>query len=371
MVGNLCWVVFQVVQVFLPCCKDERPFGRSVKISQFGLRKKKFILKFQLLMTWIIAYGRFSSGRLAVLNPMKLLRCEHLLPYFQSFESFGWDEFGHWDLSQVRCHCRFAATFCLLEVLARSRNIGFPRINVCETWQSSRYCISPKLWKVRICVCLGEREVEHIKLNRAIHQPFYLPPPTPASPFTKPWCFHKTSCFAGSALTHLNVKTWQADSSSFRSPPAVTLFPWYFAEEAVFSKMAKGSVVTAYEEGTMFSSHTVTSVSTLTTELAQTHFQTTRSLWRSLTKALVPNVLPGPNHLCANDPVVLPVSLRPVSTCDLRAVCTNLSSWGGQLCAGCFSFKASKGNVLVLPMTGPLLYGALPCSLHFLLVHGE
>lgn len=95
--------------------------------------------------------------------------------------------------------------------------------------------------------------------------------------------------------------------------------------------MAKGSAVTRYEEGAMLSDHTVTSVSTLTTELAQTHFQTTRSLWQSLTKALVPSVLPGPDRLCANDPVVLPVSVRPVSTCGLRAVWTNLSSRGGQL----------------------------------------
>lgn len=82
--------------------------------------------------------------------------------------------------------------------------------------------------------------------------------------------------------------------------------------------MAKGSVVTGYEERTAFSSHMVTSVSTLITELAQTHFQTMRSLWQSLTKALVPNVLPGLDHLCANDPMVLPVSVRPVSTCGLR-----------------------------------------------------
>lgn len=123
--------------------------------------------------------------------------------------------------------------------------------------------------------------------------------------------------------------------------------------------MVKGSVVTGYEDRTMFSSHTVTSVSTLTTELAQAHFQTMRSLWQSLTKALVPNVLPGPDHLCANDPVVLPVTVRPVSTCGLRAVCTNLSSWGRQLCAVCFSFKDCKTNVLVLMATAPLFYGAL------------
>lgn len=135
--------------------------------------------------------------------------------------------------------------------------------------------------------------------------------------------------------------------------------------------MVKGRVVAGYEEGTMFSSHRVTSVSTLTTELAQTYFQTTRSLWQSLTKALDPNVLPGPDHLWANDPVVLPVSVRPVSTCDLRAVCTSLSSWGGQLCALCFCFTVSQRNVLVPMATAPLFYGALPCSLHALLVHGE
>lgn len=153
--------------------------------------------------------------------------------------------------------------------------------------------------------------------------------------------------------------------------PLPLLFSMIFCWKAVFSKAVKGSVVTAYEEWTMFSSHSVTSVSTLTTELAQTRFQTTRSLWQSLTKALAPNVLPGPNHLCANDPVVLPVSLRPVSTCDLRAVCTNLSSWGGQLWAVCFSFRVSKRNVLVLMVRAALFYGALPCSLHVLLVHGE
>lgn len=79
----------------------------------------------------------------------------------------------------------------------------------------------------------------------------------------------------------------------------------------------------------MFSSLSVTSVSTSITELAQAHFQTTRALWQSVTKALVLNVLPGPGHLCANNPVVLPVSVRPVSTCGLRAVCTNLSSCRG------------------------------------------
>lgn len=45
-----------------------------------------------------------------------------------------------------------------------------------------------------------------------------------------------------------------------------------------------------------------------------------RDLCGSLTKALVPNVLPGPDHLCANDPLVLPVSVRPMSTCGPRTV---------------------------------------------------
>lgn len=96
-----------------------------------------------------------------------------------------------------------------------------------------------------------------------------------------------------------------------------------------------------------------------------------RSLWQSVTKASVLNVLPGPGHLCANDPVVLPVSVRPVSTCGLRAVCTNLSGCRGHFCTVCFSFKASKRNVLVLMVKALLFFGALPCSLHVWQVHGE
>jgi len=126
--------------------------------------------------------------------------------------------------------------------------------------------------------------------------------------------------------------------------------------------MVQGSVVTGYEEETMLSGHRVTSVSTLTTELAQTHFQTTRSLWQNLTKALVLNVLPGPDHLCVNDPVALPVSVRPVSTCGLRAVCQNFFNWQGQLCAVCFSFKVSKGMSLCYRQQLPSFMD--PCLVH-------
>lgn len=41
------------------------------------------------------------------------------------------------------------------------------------------------------------------------------------------------------------------------------------------------------------------------------------SLCQSLTKALVLNVLPGPDLPCANDPPVLPASVRPMSTWGL------------------------------------------------------
>lgn len=45
----------------LPCCRDERPFNRYAKTSQFDLinksfRKIRLVLKFKLLMAWIIAY---------------------------------------------------------------------------------------------------------------------------------------------------------------------------------------------------------------------------------------------------------------------------------------------------------------------------
>lgn len=95
-----------------------------------------------------------------------------------------------------------------------------------------------------------------------------------------------------------------------------------------------------------------------------------RDLCGSLTKALVPNVLPGPDRLCANDPVVLPVSVRPVSACGLKAVCTNLSSWGSRSVQFASLAKFLR-NGLVLTVTGPLFYRALPYSLHALLVHGE
>lgn len=303
-------------------------------------------------MVWIIAYGRFSSGKLAVLNAMKFFKCEHLLPLRH--------------FSQVRCHCSFTGTFCLLGALARSRNIGFPRINVCETWQTHVVVYHLSCERC-VFACVSKRERRWRRKTKYNNTPTFPPPPPPLQ------THDQTSrlVLEGSALRHLNVRIWQADPRGFLSPPAVNLFPWYFAEKTVFSKMVQGSAVTRYEEGAMFSGCTVTSVSTLTTELAQTHFQTTRSLWQSLTKALVPSVPPGPDHLCANDPVVLPVSVRPVSTRGLRAVGTNLSSWGGQLCAVCFSFKVSKRNVLELTATAPLFYGALPCSPRVLPVQEE
>lgn len=52
--------------------------------------------------------------------------------YCGNSEKIVWSQ-GHCHFSQMRYHCRTAGTFHLLGMLAESVNVGFPRINVCET----------------------------------------------------------------------------------------------------------------------------------------------------------------------------------------------------------------------------------------------
>lgn len=52
--------------------------------------------------------------------------------YYGNSEKMGWSQ-RHCYFSQMRCLCRTAGVFCLLVMLAESVNVGFPRINICET----------------------------------------------------------------------------------------------------------------------------------------------------------------------------------------------------------------------------------------------